>query len=460
MRRALHEAAIDLDGRKLELPQIAERGIARPEIVERDRTAQRHHLLKRIAGHAGVTQEDALGHFHLEPFGAQARRRQRLHHLGMEAGFEQLFGRDVDIDLDVFRPVARFLAGLAHDPAADRHDQPGILGERDELAGADEAVLCRIPAHQRLEAHQLFGVRVDHRLIVQHHLVAPQRGAQRDLELAAFLGRGVELRFEAAMFAPAHVLGLIERKVGVAHHLFDRAAIARAFGRTDAGADIERVVIDLIGLRQAVDHPPGKIGDHLGGARIADHDGEFVPAQTPDHLVLAHQRLQPRRNLREQLVAGHVAKRIVHRLETVEIDHQQRAAGAPLDSIAQRLAQRLGQLQAVGQLGERVVSGEIGDLLGGFALFGDVRADPAEAGEPAMFVAHRRARKLPPALLAQDRNLDQHVREVLAVLEPFGQIVEARRELAARPAVARDHLEQRLALDLGLRAAEREGEAR
>ena len=36
-------------------------------------------------------------------------------------------------------------------------------------------------------------------------------------------------------------------------------AIARAFGRPDTRADIERVVIDLVGFGQAVDHAAGKI---------------------------------------------------------------------------------------------------------------------------------------------------------------------------------------------------------
>ena len=357
-------------------------------------------------------------------------------------------------------PVARFLARLAHHPLPDRHDQPRILGQRDELARADKTMIGAVPANQCLETDHVLAAGIDHGLVMQHHLVAAQGLAQGDFELAPLFCRCVQHRLEPAMLPAAQILGLVERKVGIAHDFLDRPAIARTFGRTDAGPHIQGMMIDHVGFRQTVDHPFRQIADHARRARIADHDRKFVAAQTAHHLMVAHQRLQPRRNLREQLVAGHVAKRIVDRLEPVQIDHQQRTAPAPLRGITQRLAHRLGQLQAVGQLGQRVVARKIGDLFRRIALLGDVRSDPAEPGEPAQFVAHGRARKLPPAFLAEDRHLHQQAREILAVLEAFGQIVKAGGELSAFPAGPGDHLEQRTAFDLALRAAQGKGETR
>ena len=43
-------------------------------------------------------------------------------------------------------------AALAQHPAADRDDQAGLLGDRDELGGRDQAPLGVAPAQQRLDA--------------------------------------------------------------------------------------------------------------------------------------------------------------------------------------------------------------------------------------------------------------------------------------------------------------------
>ena len=45
-------------------------------------------------------------------------------------------------------------AALAQDPAADRDDEPGLLGDRDELVGRHHAALGVVPAQQRLDARR------------------------------------------------------------------------------------------------------------------------------------------------------------------------------------------------------------------------------------------------------------------------------------------------------------------
>ena len=47
---------------------------------------------------------------------------------------------------------ARMAAPLAQDPAPDRDDQPGLLGDRDEVERRDQALLGVAPAQQRLDA--------------------------------------------------------------------------------------------------------------------------------------------------------------------------------------------------------------------------------------------------------------------------------------------------------------------
>ncbi len=87
-----------------------------------------------------------------------------------------------------------------------------------------------------------------------------------------------------------------------------------------------------------------------------------------------------------------MTQRIIHRLEAVEVDHQEGTTCPPFGGIGYGVAKRLVEHQPVGQRGERVKPREIGDLLGGFALGGDIRTDSAETGVAAGLVEDRGAR--------------------------------------------------------------------
>jgi hypothetical protein len=56
--------------------------------------------------------------------------------------------------------------------------------------------------------------------------------------------------------------------------------------------------------------------------------------------------------------------------------------------------------------------------------------------------------------------MNQHVREALAALELFGQIVERRMKMSAFPRGASDQLDQRLAVDVLRVLTQRKSEAR
>src|SRR5690606_27221821 len=96
----------------------------------------------------------------------------------------------------------------------------------------------------------------------------------------------------------------------------------------------------------------------------------------------------------------------------------------------------------------------------GLALLGHVGADSAEPEEAALVVEHRCARKLPPAPSRIDLDLHEQIRKILATLQPFRQIVQARRELAALPRVASDQLDERSAVQRSWVAPQRITESR
>ena len=271
---------------------------------------------------------------------------------------------------------------------------------------------------------------------------------------------GVERGFVAEVLAAALFLRAVERKVSIAHQRFNRVAITRADRRADTGADVQRVVVNLVGLRQQVDNAGGNLFQPARIRGIADHDGELVTAEAATQFVLGHDRLQSFRDARQQLVADQVAKGIVDRLEPVEVDHQEGALGPPLRGIAQRFAEGLGHHHAVRQAGQGIEARHMRDLFRALALGGDVRADAAEPVEAALVIELGRSRKLPPAQLAVDMDAHDQVGKALAALQPFGQVMQARRELPGFPGRPGNQLDKGLAVDLVGALAQRKGEAR
>ena len=189
----------------------------------------------------------------------------------------------------------------------------------------------------------------------------------------------------------------------------DRAPVARTQRRTDAGTDIEHLVFDVIGFGKPLDDVARQRVHAFAVGNVADDHCEFVAAQAAHDLAFDDQAFQPRGDFAKHAVADQVSKRIVDCLEPVEVDHEKRTARAPFGGIFERLAQRLVEHAAVGQLGQRVVARKIFDLLRGFALLGDIGADPAEPLIGSHFVDDRCARQLPPAVLAVDRDPDHEV---------------------------------------------------
>ena len=362
--RALDEAAVDLDRREAGAAEIAERRIAGAEVVEAEPYAEVQDALQHLGRAEPLVHEHALGHFQFEAFGRQAGLRQRLGHGGDEIGILELIGRDVDRDADVAGPARRLLAGGAQYPGTDRADQPGLFGQRDELDRRDAAELRAVPAEQCLEAGELAGVRVDDGLVGEVHLALLERAAQRHLEHAALLGLGVELGLIGVEDAAADILRPVEREVGGADQHLRGAAVARADGEADRGADMERVLVDLVGARQRLDHAVRDALDVAGVGRIGDHHRELVATEATAGQAILHHLPQPLGDADEQPIADQMAERVVDRLEAVEVDQHECAAAAPMVRLAHRTGERLVDVEAIGEAGQRVEAREAADLVG------------------------------------------------------------------------------------------------
>ena len=201
----------------------------------------------------------------------------------------------------------------AHSPISD--DQPGLLGERDELGRLDGAARGMRPAHQAFEARHLLRLEADDRLIEEIQLVPLEGLAQVDLELPAHLDVGVHLGLEERVAVPAVCLGAVEGKVGVLHELVGIGAVARRHGHADGGGDVDAVPVDLVVLADGLDDARGEHLAAVGVAHVGLDDGELVAAQARHEVALAHAAEQALADLLQQHVADGMAERVVDALK-------------------------------------------------------------------------------------------------------------------------------------------------
>jgi hypothetical protein len=304
---------------------------------------------------------------------------------------------------------------LEHQPP-ERDDEPGLLGERDEVGRRHEPALRVVPAHERLDAHGAPRLELDDGLEDEAQLVAAgdragERVAQVALEREAGDGGRVHGRLEHRPPPLAARLGLVHRRVGVAehggHHVggavgggrVGRAAARDADARPDEGVP---PVDDERGAQRR-DRPLG----HRGGvgvlAHVLEEHGELVAAEPRDGVAAARGAEQARGHLDEQAVAVGVAERVVDRLEAVEVEDEH--GDAPRVAVAagagERRGQPLAEAHAVGEPGERVVvrlPRELGLELG---ALGDVaRVEHVAAHRRLAEQVAPHALDLPPAAVA------------------------------------------------------------
>ena len=324
---AANEALVDLDLVERRVLQIAERGIAGPEVVEREPHAQQLQLREHVRRGIFIAQEDRLGQFQFQPLGLQAGMGQRLGDHRGKARIAELRGRHVDRHPHAARPGRRFGAGPLEHPIAQRADQVGFLGNRNEHPRRDFAQFGMSPARQGLQRHHLVALGIDDRLIDHVHLVMRQGIAQLFLDLAAALRFGMEFAgIEPELAAPAALRG-IERQVGRTDQLFGIDPVVRGNRDPDRGTDDATAAFDLIGLADHGDDRPGDFAQPPPVIEIGNHDLEFVAAQPPDLAArFGDDALQAPGHLLEQFIARRMAQGIVDRLEPVEVHHHHGAA--------------------------------------------------------------------------------------------------------------------------------------
>ena len=252
--------------------------------------------------------------------------------------------------------------GPAQGPGADLEDQPRFLEQGDELHGGHEAQLRALPADQGFHAVDAPRGRVDLGLVMQHEFLLFQRLPQLVLERELFADPfGHLLRMEQIPF-PGR-LCLLQGRFGILEQGVRVGAIVGEQGNAGLGGDPELGAAHHVRRSEAFREPLlDESRDFALGAHARAHDREAVGAD-PRHPDRTRVALDALGDLFEQLVARLPAEGVVDDLEPVDVHHGNGEPALLALGRAHVLDEALVEQAAVGEAGERVVIGEVIELL-------------------------------------------------------------------------------------------------
>ncbi len=289
-------------------------------------------------------------------------------------------------------------ARLGQHPRADRHDQAGLLREGNDVRRHDDPPGRVVPAQQRLERPEPPGPELHHRLVEEPELIALERVSEVGEHLQPRLRPGPHRDVEELVVRRASGLGVVHGDVGVPEQIL-RALVGRLpERRPDARRDEELPPQQHHRRSERPLDPASRALDIGGAGDLLEQHRELVPAE-PRHQVAGTTGLpEPRGDLHQQAVARVVAQAVVHRLEVVEVEEEDREMVARIPAPAgEGLGHPLGEEQPVGEIGERIVQRHVAEVALGLFPPRDVPRDGRGADRLAAPVEDRRDR---------DRDLD------------------------------------------------------
>jgi len=239
-----------------------------------------------------------------------------------------------------------------------------------------------------------------HRLLEQDQAVLVERVAQFLRPVDALVGRAQvfgRLVEQYVAVAPA-ILGLVHRNVHVREQR-ERVPAVEGVERDARGRRQVRDHLVVRGLEAVVPHRVERLFGDLDRVLAQGRgqvDRELVAAE-PEQLgrQAARDVAQHAPDPDDQLVAGAVPEMVVHVLEVIDVEKEQRADAARLQ---RRLDAPL-QAQAVRKIGQRIMQREVLDALRRQVLLGDVARGAADAEHGAVVVEHHAGVDADPAVI-------------------------------------------------------------
>ncbi len=201
-----HERPVNLQRLDREPMQRLQRRISGAEVVDVQREAVLVQLEQHPLGQVGVVHDDGLGDLEHDVARLEIRFAQVALEVLQQAAVPELPVRDVDADPQVIGCAGKFPHGnltarLAQNPPTHRHDESGLLGNRQELRRREQPTRRVLPTNECLERESAAGTDRDDRLVVQAQLAAIDRLPKLGLDAQSADGVGVHARVERGVGA-------------------------------------------------------------------------------------------------------------------------------------------------------------------------------------------------------------------------------------------------------------------
>ncbi len=215
---------------------------------------------------------------------------------------------------------------------------------------------------------------------MQLELLVCERLPQGDLELAAALRFLLHGGFVEPAAVPSGLLCAIQGEVGMMQEVVRLAHGRGDHGNTDAASDAHVKPLDRNGTGNLLDQPFGDGGGIVRRYAVREQHGKFVAAQACGDVAFAEVVPDTVGHHLKEGVTRLVAERVVHRLETVQVEIQECAF---LDGPRQSSSKKVLKCEAIVEAGERVMMRQVGHSGGALPLLSDIveGSDPTADGQ-------------------------------------------------------------------------------
>jgi hypothetical protein len=158
--------------------------------------------------------------------------------VGDELIVVELVRRDIDADAQVLgarqrAPFHRLATRFAQDEAADFDDEPGLLGDGDELVGPDQTAGGVVPTYERLEGFDRLRLEIEQRLVMHDELAVLQRVPEITVQRVASRQLRLHRGFEHLDPVAAPRLRGVHGDIGAAEKLVGVECVGAVVGDPD-----------------------------------------------------------------------------------------------------------------------------------------------------------------------------------------------------------------------------------
>ena len=227
---------------------------------------------------------------------------------------------------------------------------------------------------------------IDLHLVIKFQFLTGNSDAQFGFQRGANLQRRLHVGIEEADGVASGSFGFIHGHVGALEqfvvflHMPKEQADADAGGAQIIAGVTPFFPVDRLERIGPVDRVADFFGHSLGLGggqgfflvQILQHDDELIAAQSCHGIAVAYARPEAVRHFHQQQIADVVPLGVVEGLEVIQVEEHQRAMAAVAGAAGLGLAETVEQQTAVGQLRQRIVEGEVADLILCFLALGDV----------------------------------------------------------------------------------------